>query len=169
MDYSYTYTSGDATVYAVLLSILASFLVIIIIGGLILYIFDSIATYTMAKNKGISNPWLAWIPIANSYLMGKIIDEKVAFGSKVIPYAHIFLPLGPFVAGALSFIPFIGFLFPLAMAVYYYAALYRQYKLYKPDNAVLFLVLSIIFSFLPPFFLFAIRKKTPEEYLDDAE
>ena len=166
-SYSYAYSSGNDTALAVVFSILASFLIFFLIVGVILYVFDALAFYTMAKNKGINNPWLAWIPIANSYIMGKIIDEKVAFGGTSIPYAHIFLPLGPFVAAILAAIPFIGFLFPIAFGVYFCAALYRVYKLYKSESAVLFLVLSIIFSFLPPFFCFAIRKNTPVEYLEE--
>ena len=97
--------------------------------------------------------------------MGKIINEKVAFGSWVIPYAHVFLPLLPFASGLLSMIPFIGWLFPMAYAVYYYGALYRLYRMYKPENAVLFLVLSIIFAITQPFFLFSMRNNQEEEYL----
>ena len=67
----------------------------------------------------------------------------------------------------LGAIPFIGFLCPIAYAVYYYAALYRLFKLYNADKAVLFLVLSIIFTFLGPIFLFTMRNNQPVEYLEE--
>lgn len=47
----------------------------------------------------------------------------------------------------------------IAMCVVRYMALYDLYKSCMPDNAVLFLVLSILVSMTEPFFLFACRKK----------
>ncbi|ALU15854.1 hypothetical protein ACH52_3107 [Eubacterium limosum] len=165
MSDSIYYSSTDAGVAAIILSFLAAYFVIILVIGIVCYVFNSLSLYQMAKNRGIDSPWLAWIPIAKTYLMGKIINEKVAFGSWVIPYAHVFLPLLPFAGGLLSMIPFIGWLFPIAYAVYYYGALYRLYRMYKPENAVLFLVLSIIFAITQPFFLFSMRNNQEEEYL----
>lgn len=51
----------------------------------------------------------------------------------------------------------VGFI--IAMCVVRYMALYDLYKSCMPDNAVLFLVLSILVSMTEPFFLFACRKK----------
>ena len=160
MSDSIYYSSTDAGVAAIILSFLAAYFVIILVIGIVCYVFNSLSLYQMAKNRGIDSPWLAWIPIAKTYLMGKIINEKVAF-----PYAHVFLPLLPFASGLLSMIPFIGWLFPIAYAVYYYGALYRLYRMYKPENAVLFQVLSIIFAITQPFFLFSMRNNQEEEYL----
>lgn len=47
----------------------------------------------------------------------------------------------------------------LACLVLQYVCYYYIFADYAPDKKVLFLVLSILFSFLPPFFLFAIRNK----------
>ena len=93
MSDSIYYSSTDAGVAAIILSFLAAYFVIILVIGIVCYVFNSLSLYQMAKNRGIDSPWLAWIPIAKTYLMGKIINEKVAFGSWVIPYAHVFLPL----------------------------------------------------------------------------
>ena len=40
-----------------------------------IYVFNSIGLMTIAKNRGITHPWMAWIPFANSYLFGKLSDD----------------------------------------------------------------------------------------------
>lgn len=47
----------------------------------------------------------------------------------------------------------------IAAIVYQYLAVYDLFRSCEPDNAVLFLVLSILFGFLEPIFLFIGRKK----------
>lgn len=39
------------------------------------YIFLAVGLYTMAKRRGIRNPWLAWIPVANMWLLGCLSDQ----------------------------------------------------------------------------------------------
>ncbi|MGL4283041.1 hypothetical protein [Eubacterium aggregans] len=157
---------SDSTGYAALFGLIMSFAVVFIVIGIVLYVFTALALYTMAKNKGIEYAWLAWIPVANGYVMGEVMDDKVAIGSSVIPYAKWILLLGSIVTGLLAMIPYIVWIFSILYLVYYYCAIYRLYKLYKPDNAVLYLVLSIIFGITMPFFIFSMRNNTPQEYLN---
>lgn len=49
--------------------------------------------------------------------------------------------------------------FIIAMSVVRYVAMYDLYRSCNPDNAVLFLVLSILINVTEPFFIFACRKK----------
>lgn len=39
------------------------------------YVFSSLALYTIAKRRGLTNPWLSWIPVANVWLLGSIADQ----------------------------------------------------------------------------------------------
>lgn len=39
------------------------------------YVMQGIGLSTMAKNRGIEKPWLAWVPMVNSWLLGKISDQ----------------------------------------------------------------------------------------------
>lgn len=39
------------------------------------YIFMSLGLFTIAQNRRIPNPWLAWIPVANLWLLGCISDQ----------------------------------------------------------------------------------------------
>jgi hypothetical protein len=39
------------------------------------YIFMALGLFGMAQNRGLKNPWLAWIPVANLWLLGCISDQ----------------------------------------------------------------------------------------------
>ena len=53
------------------LGIVLIFLTIGIVG----YVFQSIGLYTIAKRRGIKNPWLAWVPIGCNWILGSIADQ----------------------------------------------------------------------------------------------
>ena len=54
------------------IGILAMVVGLVVLVG---YIFQSIGLYTIAKNRGIQNPWLAWLPIGNYWIAGSIADQ----------------------------------------------------------------------------------------------
>jgi hypothetical protein len=153
----------------VIMSVLGIILAISLVVGIICYVFNSLGLYTMAKNRNLDNPWLAWIPFASSYLMGELINDDVSIGTWHIPYAKLFLPLMglalSIVMMVLGFIPYLGafvsILLSLALSFYYYAAQFWLYSIYDKDHRVLYLVLSIIFPFLGPIFIFIVRNRTP--------
>ncbi len=152
---------------SVFLSVFVIILTVSLILGLITYIFNAIGLYTMAKNRQFDYPWLAFIPTANNYLMGGLINDQVSIGSFNIPYAKIFLTLLSFASAiimtTLGMIPYLGsvliILISLAIAFYYYAALFRLFTLYDQKHSLAFLVLSIFFPFLKAIFIFTIRNK----------
>ena len=39
------------------------------------YVFRSIGLYTLAKRRGIANPWLAWLPVGYYWIAGSIADQ----------------------------------------------------------------------------------------------
>ena len=39
------------------------------------YVLLSLGLYTIAKRRGINKPWLAWVPVANLWLLGCISDQ----------------------------------------------------------------------------------------------
>ncbi len=39
------------------------------------YVMTSLSLMTIAKRRGIQNPWLAWIPIGNYWILGAITSE----------------------------------------------------------------------------------------------
>ena len=78
--------------------------------NLAIYIFTALALYTIARRRGIHNPWLAWVPIANAWLLGCIADHfryqvrketkcrrKVLLGLEIAVNALAMVILGLFV------------------------------------------------------------------------
>ncbi len=43
--------------------------------GLLVYILQALTLYTVAKRRGIHKPWLAWIPLANVWILGSVSDQ----------------------------------------------------------------------------------------------
>lgn len=43
--------------------------------NLLAYVFTALALHTMAKRRCINNPWLAWIPVANLWVLGSLSDQ----------------------------------------------------------------------------------------------
>lgn len=39
------------------------------------YVLTAIAIMTIARRRNIEKPWMAWVPFASSFLMGKVADE----------------------------------------------------------------------------------------------
>ena len=157
--------------------------------GIAAYILTSLAIYTISRRRGLRNPWLAWIPVVNAWLLGSLSDQyqyvikgenknkrKWLIGLNMLQWAlgAAMVTLCLVTVGSLignehaevigSVVALVGLLLPLAavaiaLCVIRYMALYDVYRSLDPNNAVLFLVLSILFHPTEPFFLFFNREK----------
>lgn len=43
--------------------------------GIAAYVIGALSLYTIAKRRGIDKPWLAWVPVANAWILGSISDQ----------------------------------------------------------------------------------------------
>lgn len=43
--------------------------------GVVAYILQALALYTIAKRRGIKKPWLSWIPVVNVWILGSLSDQ----------------------------------------------------------------------------------------------
>lgn len=43
--------------------------------GIASYVLTSLGIFRISKQRGVGTPWMAWIPVANSWLIGKICEE----------------------------------------------------------------------------------------------
>jgi len=157
--------------------------------GIAAYILTALAIYTVSRRRGLNRPWLAWIPVVNCWLLGSLSDQyryvvkgenkskrKWLIILNILRAAMVMLLviLALVTAGALFanrpseimglIIALLGLVLPLsavtiALCVIRYMALYDVYRSLDPANAVLYLVLSILFSPTEPFFLFFNRDK----------
>lgn len=175
MGYHYYGGSEQAAILGYLLAFISIFMLILAVYAVISYIFSSIAYYQISKRRGYQKPWLAWIPFAREYLVGAIADDiNIKCGKKTY-FGWIYLGLS--VLSSTSTMAVLrdlqrlstgyGFsvgspmtsLAGLAATIVYFLILYRIYKDYIPTQTTLMMVLSVIFSFITPFVLFAIRNR----------
>jgi len=162
------------------------------------YVLTALALYTVAQRRGLKNPWLAWIPVANAWILGSISDQyryvaKREYRSKrkillVLAIASVVCGIAMSVLGVATAVgavkgvmrsvtderllemilgPVIGILglsvpmagISIAFVIIRFMALYDIYTSLDPRNAVMYLVLSIIFKITEPFFLFFNRNR----------
>lgn len=43
--------------------------------SIVSYVLTALALYIIARRRGLKNPWLAWIPVADSWLLGSLSDQ----------------------------------------------------------------------------------------------
>lgn len=170
------------------------FFLIILAYSFVVYVLQSLGLYGISKRRGIHNPWLAWLPIGNVWIIGSISDQyqylvkgrnrnrrKVLLGLYIALYVLLiifyliyFSLMGKMVMGIETeylspdiALPFMGiflisipmFAVSVAALVFLYIAYYDLFASCQPENAVLFLVLSVVFNVTIPFFVFAMRNK----------
>ena len=80
-------TSQDYTALAGAGGVLAIFMAyigIVLVIGLIVWILTAIPLYSMGSKAGVTNAWLAWLPIGNMYVLCMLGgDEFSLFGDKI--------------------------------------------------------------------------------------
>lgn len=186
-DFSQILEGVDEEVVFTLLGVVGAIAAIAGLVTFIGYIFQSVALYSMAKNRGVANPWLAWLPIGSYWIAGSLADQYqyvvngqvknrrwilliMSIAGAVVPGlvgSAIGLALG-LEEGTSYAVALGGFgtvlelatsALELATFIFWQIALYDIYTSCNPKHNVLFLVLGIIFGVTIPYFLFFNRKK----------
>lgn len=198
--YNYNYNYDSPMDETVLMTIVGSCLVVLLVAlivGIVFYIMRSIALYTIAKRRGLNNPWLAWIPVGSEWIIGSISDQyrylvkgenkskrKILLGLSLAncigglilsAFLILFVVRLVMSAGAMSdsavasmlIAPVLGMsglssfisVVSIVFLVFRCMAMYDVYRSCDSNNAVLYLVLGIVFGFLEPIFLLVVRKK----------
>lgn len=152
------------------------------------YVLHSLGLYTIAQRRRIRKPWLAWVPVGNVWLLGSISDQyqylaqgkvksrrKIMLGFNIAAVVLYFVWLfsmllcvfledvgGAATAGSVLVMLFgtlAFFAIDIALTVYQYMCYYDLYRSCERNNGVLYLILSIVFTAIMPFLVFACRKK----------
>ena len=153
---------------AQLAAVFLGFLIVTLVLSVIFYLLNSFGLMRIAKRSNIKHSWLAFVPIANSYVLG-----KVAFSDKLKPILFLFLnilsvlfSINIYYAIALSFINgsssypssnVILNLFQLIYLIFFFYVMYKIYKKYSTKSTIILLFFVLTCGFLNPIFLFAIR------------
>ncbi|MBE6565381.1 MAG: hypothetical protein E7655_08940 [Ruminococcaceae bacterium] len=176
-DYSapwYDITSIEDMLEATLLAFLPFLfgLVFLLTGiGIALYILGGVGQMKLAQKLDVPNGWLAFIPFAKFYLLGKLADFTPDGRMKQSRLRHILLWLGlslivfPFALGivvgiaAVTSGEVIAMLFlvllilaviaaAIVFTVFYYIAVFRIYKTFEQNNYGLYFALTLVAAFL---------------------
>lgn len=190
-DFSYMEPTMDSAVAGVggfLLVFVLLFYLLMIGYAVLTYVLHSAGLYTIAKRRGIRNPWLSWIPLGDMWILGSLSDQfqyvakgkvrnrrKVLMGLTIGLFAVMFLMIAGAIAmgigaavsdamaGSALAVILLCYLAMMVvaviLAVFQYIAYYDLFSSCNPDNAVLYLVLSIFLNVVLPFFVFFSRKK----------
>ena len=139
----------------------------------------------MHEKLGLKHGWMAFVPILNSYALGKVAEQYIKENGKKSAKFSIILLVIQFASVGIGFI--FGLMmglsqvfFPQSVAmlielvsyafiyivsfgisIVSYVALWRVFAIFSNKNATLYLVLSIFVSFVQPFLIFAIRNNEP--------
>lgn len=70
----YVFEEGIDTMLNVWLTMLGSNLISGALG-IAAYVLMSLGLYTIAQRRGIKNPWMAWVPVLNLWILGSIADQ----------------------------------------------------------------------------------------------
>ncbi len=163
--------------------------------GLFAYIMEGLALHRMGKVCGAPYPWLAWIPYANLYALGYVADKDAEVSGRPATHYRHTLPILFVVLSVLSFglmgvavaasigspdgemtggVAMLIMLLLLALMavamvqlVFEFIALWHIYRLFSPDNAVAFILLSILVSASMPILLFVASRKTPAAFTEN--
>ena len=160
---------------------------VVLLFALAFWIIRSLSLMKLAKRRGIQNAWLAWIPIGNYWVLGSVADQYqhlvhgkvtsrrkimlilaavgtvVGTGYSILSVVQtVLMETGEDIA-ALTLITVVGYLLTMGVSitsmVFYHICNYDLYRSCRPNGAVAFLVLGIIFAVCEPFFYLACRKK----------
>ena len=150
-------------VLSVILGFGVFFCLISVIIAVVLYVLYAIPLYQMAQDAGMENAWLAWIPIAQTYVLCMLAKNdfelygQIRFSKRENAFwAYVIL----FVAEIfLSFIPFVPVLALIAIKVLIWKFNYDVINTYSnSSNALLISILGAIIPIVMTVELWTIRK-----------
>lgn len=131
-----------------------------------LYILVTYGIFQIAKRREIENPWLAFIPVTTSFILGKILDNINSYRNKQTNFKMILfvLTLIPsIVSGAgvmISGVNTIIFVLTYTLRFITLFIVFAIFRDYDPKHATLFFLLSIFLN-LDFIFLFLMKDKVP--------
>lgn len=135
-----------------------SLFIITIFSGLILYILGSLGLMQITDKLGSKGAWMAWLPLFNVYLLGKLAFNKgIGWILVILTILSGDMKKTVNIDGITYVKTHTSSLFSLILAIMTFVVLHKIYKKFstKANLMTLFTVLSC--GILAPIFLFAIR------------
>ena len=73
--YGFGEFGGDAGAAAIVMIIYLVYLLIVLGISIAQYVLQSVGMYTISKRRGIRHPWLSWLPVGCTWILGCISDQ----------------------------------------------------------------------------------------------
>ena len=195
---SYGFGAEEAESFRMFLGFFVGIMVFALAISVVMYVFQSAGVYAIAKRRGIRHAWLAWIPVANYWILGSISDQyqyvtkgkntknrvwllclyivsmcfsivgsiatlgsffeamQGLFAGDFYAYESAAVEMGTSLS---SILMQLGSWLSVGMLVFWFICLHDLYRAAVPENATLYLLLSIFFGVAVPFLIFFNRKK----------
>ena len=104
-DYGDYYYEMEETGLSMVLGFYLIYFLLMLAISVGTYVLQSLGMYTIAKRRGINNPWLAWLPVGSAWILGCISDQyryvtkgQVKNKRKALLILQIVMLIGAFVA-----------------------------------------------------------------------
>lgn len=122
-------------------------IVLLVLISIVMYIFGALGLMALAKKNKLDNPWLAFIPVGSSYLLGKLGFEVYSSKEEKNPTLTWIL-FGASLASCIvgSFLENIASTVTIVFMVLAYN---RIYKNIVPQSATKYTILSFFFGGIP--------------------
>ena len=121
-------------------------IVLLVLISIVMYIFGALGLMALAKKNKLDNPWLAFIPVGNSYLLGKLGFEVYSSKEEKNPTLTWIL-FGASLASCIG--SFLENIASIVTIVFMVLAYNRIYKNIVPQSATKYTILSFFFGGIP--------------------
>lgn len=74
-SYDYVYASGDQFAGLMVAGVYLVYCLFAFGLSIAAYVLSSLGVYTIAKRRNINHPWMAWVPVANGWVVGSLSDQ----------------------------------------------------------------------------------------------
>ncbi len=114
------------------------------------YVVQSIGVYLMARNEGVDNAFLAFVPIAKSYILGEVCGPIQILNNKIENTGFVLL-----IANILVYIPVINVVTSFIYLFIFFVVFYEIIKKHISGQEILLTIVAIILHpFRLPYFIF---------------
>lgn len=121
-------------------------IVLLVLISIVMYIFGALGLMALAKKNKLDNPWLAFIPVGSSYLLGKLGFEIYSSKEEKNPTLTWIL-FGASLASCIG--SFLENIASIVTIVFMVLAYNRIYKNIVPQSATKYTILSFFFGGIP--------------------
>lgn len=134
---------------------------------LVVYVFTAIGLMGIAKKQGKKGGWMAWVPVLDAYLLGKLAFENKFMGWILVLLILLSSSFSTTINGVITSTSLLPQpLSSIVGLIYIVMLLVSLFNIYNKmsDKAVLMMIFTILtFGLVTPFMLFAIRNNECRE------